>query len=154
MKLTELIILVAEDDENDVLLFQRAIRKAVTQRAQIHVVCDGQECLDYLRGLGRFSDRKAYPLPNLLILDNKMPRVSGLDVLEWLHDHDECAVIPTMMFSSSDDPREIMTAYRLGVNAYFRKPLNHDDVMGLLSDVFKFWMRSEVPFLPAQSVCT
>src|SRR5439155_5212661 len=72
----------------------------------------------YLKGEGEYSERSQYAFPRLLILDIKMPRLNGFEVLSWIRDHPECAVIPVIMMSSSRDERDITKAYQLGANSY------------------------------------
>jgi CheY-like chemotaxis protein len=96
-------VLLAEDDPNDVLLLQHAFKQAQVQTPLV-AVDDGQEVVDYLLGLGSYSDRNRYPLPRLLVLDLKMPRKSGIDVLEWLKSHEMLRCLPTIMLSSSAHP--------------------------------------------------
>lgn len=152
MKITELIVLLAEDQEDDVELFQRAIKKAVGQ-VTLRVVSNGEEAINYLRGEGVYSDRKQYPFPNVLLLDIKMPKVTGLDILQWLDQHPHCNVIPTVMFTSSQQPQDIKRAYELGANAFFTKPLAFDEWGELMSLIFHYWCRAHIPEIPPQSMC-
>jgi CheY-like chemotaxis protein len=153
MKLDKLNVLLAEDDENDVILFRRAFAKVEGEIA-LHVVEDGVEAISYLRGEGRFSDRAKYPFPTMLILDLKMPRVDGLGVLRWLADHEDCAIIPALMFSSSSQSRDIQEAFGLRVNAYFNKPSNPEELASLLNTIFAFWCQSHVPEPPPGRRCS
>jgi len=94
------VILVAEDDENDVFFLRRAFLKAGLANPLV-AACDGQAAVDYLEGTGVYADRKSYPLPGLLLLDLKMPRKSGLEVLTWLRERPELSQIPVVVLSSS-----------------------------------------------------
>lgn len=152
MLLKELIVLLAEDQDDDVALFTRAITRVVG-RHTIRVVPDGAAAISYLRGEGLYGDRAAYPFPNVLLLDIKMPRVSGLDVLRWLHDHPDCSIIPSIVFTSSEQPQDIKEAYVLGANAYFCKPVVFDELQELLGLVFQYWFKSHVPEPPPEKVC-
>ena len=152
MKLNKLIILVAEDDENDVALLRRAISKVVHSH-KIQVVSDGEQAIDYLRGEGVYSDRESFPFPNILILDIKMPRKSGLEVLEWLNQHPQCGIIPSVIFSSSDQPQDISRAYNNRANAYFIKPLSFNEWVELMEVIFGYWCRSHVPEPPPRKKC-
>src|SRR5262245_18480951 len=93
-------ILMADDSESDRFFLQRAFH-ASGVGAYFLGVSDGAEGIGYLKGAGRFADRKTYPFPNVLLLDIKMPVVDGFDVLKWLLAHPDCKVIPAIMFSSS-----------------------------------------------------
>src|SRR5687767_9310996 len=92
----KLAILVAEDDPNDVALLLRAFRKVGTTMP-VHVCQDGSEAILYLKGEGQFGDRAKFPLPRILITDLKMPKCNGFELLQWLKDHPECCVIPSVV---------------------------------------------------------
>src|SRR3954470_22161316 len=111
MEVTDLV-LVAEDNPDDALLLRRAIDRAGI-RARIKIVGDGEEMLLYLQGLGAYTDRANNPLPALMILDIKMPRKTGLEVLEWLVSHPQFSVVPTVVLSSSSVEKDIRRAYNL-----------------------------------------
>ena len=129
-------ILHVEDEQNDVLLIARAFRKAETS-AQIQVVNDGEQAVNYLSGGGPSSPR---PLPSLVLLDLKLPRKSGLEVLEWIRSQPGLKRIPVVMLTSSRQPIDINRAYDLGVNAYLVKPVNFDELVGMLKSLDSFWM--------------
>jgi CheY-like chemotaxis protein len=116
-------ILYAEDEETDVYLFRMALKKCGLEHGLFHVP-DGQETIDYLNAAGQYSDRIRFPLPDLLLLDLKMPRASGLEVLEWKCKRPEYKDIPAVMLTSSDHPSDVESAKRLGVADYLIKP--HD----------------------------
>jgi Response regulator containing CheY-like receiver, AAA-type ATPase, and DNA-binding domains len=113
-------ILVAEDDANDTLLFKRAFSKAAIQ-VPIIFLRDGEEVIDYLSGQPPFEDRLANPWPALIILDLTMPKVDGLEVLEWMRDQPQCEHIPVLAFSGVQDPTEIGRAYSLGAKFFLIK---------------------------------
>ena len=152
MKLQDLTVLLADDQEDDVLLLKRAISKAVGD-CRIQVVDNGDEAINYLKGKGQYGDRKNFPFPNVMILDLKMPRVGGLEVLEWLDQHPHCSVIPTVVFTSSAQPQDIKRAYELGTNAYFTKPLTFDDSVSVMAAIFNYWCLAHVPEPPPQNIC-
>ena len=131
--------LVAEDDENDVFFLQRAFQQAKIENP-LHVVRDGQEAIDYLSGAGKFSDRNLYPLPQLFILDLKMPRKTGLDVLVWLQEQPELRCIPVVVLSSSAQARDIDKAYDLGANAFVVKPASVEKRVELARLIGAFWL--------------
>jgi len=135
----DFVILLAEDDVNDALLVERAL-----SRADIHnpvmVVRDGQEAIDYLEGVGLFADRKNFPLPSLALLDIKMPKKSGLEVLEWVrHNSGGLKLLPVIIMSSSSIQEDIDRAYQLGVNAYLVKPTAFDELVETLKATTDFW---------------
>jgi len=141
--------LVAEDDENDVFFLQRAFQQAKVENP-LHVVRDGQEAIDYLSGDGKFSDRNLYPLPQLFILDLKMPRKTGLEVLRWLQEQPELRCLPVLVLSSSAQRTDIETAYELGANAFVVKPASLEKRVELAKLIGRFWLE----FNEGPLVCT
>ncbi|HXT13932.1 MAG TPA: response regulator [Candidatus Angelobacter sp.] len=140
-------VLLAEDDSNDVLLLQLAFQEAGI-RNPLHVVHDGQEAIDYLSGTEKFSDRSRFPFPALLILDLKMPRKTGIDVLEWLAKEDAMRCLPTIMLSSSVHPGDIEKAYRLGVNAFVVKSPSTAQRTEFARMIKTFWLTlAELPLI-------
>src|SRR6185503_9933836 len=126
------VILLAEDDVNDALLVERALSRADIQNP-VMVVRDGQEAIDYLKGKGPFADRKNFPLPTLALLDIKMPKKNGLEVLEWVrHNGGGLKLLPVIIMSSSSIQEDIDRAYQLGVNAYLVKPTAFDELVETL----------------------
>lgn len=143
-----LTILVAEDDENEAFLLKRSLTKAGINNP-VQVVSDGQESIDYLAGTGRFGDRKEFPFPSVIILDLKMPRVNGFEVLKWLRQHPTHAVIPVIVMTNSNLPGDIRRAYELGANSYIVKPHGLQDLVRALRLVYEYWALCEKPpFLP------
>jgi CheY-like chemotaxis protein len=140
-------ILVAEDDDNDVLLLLRALKKIEVADA-VNVCRDGMEALDYLQGCGEYADRQKYPFPNVIITDLKMPRKGGMEVLRWLREHPECHVIPVIVLSASNQYRDVSEAYRQGANCYLKKPSSFEELRQLLKALFDFWSLCEKPEVP------
>jgi len=140
-------ILIAEDNEDDAFILTHALKSAGLSNP-VFICRDGQEAVDYIKGIGSFADRAKYPLPGLLILDIKMPRLSGLEVLRWVRTHPACAVIPTIILTSSAHPKDVAEAFENGVNAYFLKPRTPDEMRDLLQLIHKFWTASVLPPLP------
>ena len=141
------LILVAEDNEDDVFILQRALKKAGLSNP-LHVCPDGQEVINYLKAEGPYADRSKVPFPRMLLLDLKMPRVNGLDVLRFLRDHPECNMIPKIVLTSSREPRDVSDAYKLGVNAYLCKPASFEELQRQLNALHQFWEYCELPELP------
>jgi CheY-like chemotaxis protein len=135
-------VLLAEDDPNDRRLFQLALRRN-QKPIQVHEVADGMEVIQYLKGEGKFEDRAKFPLPNLLILDLKMPRMTGLEVLHWLRHRPEFARLCTVMLSGSGLDKDVAEAYQLGVNSYFRKPNDFNHFIKVLNAIFEYWLLTE-----------
>ncbi len=149
---TERAILLAEDDPNDVLLLQLAFKHAGVRNPLLNVG-DGQEAIDYLSGSGEFSDRKRFPIPHLLILDLKMPRKTGIEVLAWLANSDVLRCLPTIMLTSSAYPGDIEKAYRLGVNGFVVKPLDPTQRAELARLIGSFWLNvNEAPLVCSEGL--
>ena len=144
-------ILVCEDDPNDVLFLERTFKK-VGITNPVHVARDGEEALDYLKASGEYSDRKRYPFPSVIITDLKMPRRNGFDVLQWLLDHPECRIIPTIVWSSSNIESDVKKAYELGANCYLQKPPKLDEWEPKIRAIFDFWQICQIPRL-GMAIC-
>jgi CheY-like chemotaxis protein len=111
----------------------------------VRIVADGHEAVEYLQGEGKYGKRDEFPFPKVIISDLKMPRLSGLELLEWLRNHPHCAVIPAILLSGSTLEEDIMKAYELGANTYFRKPASFGELVELLRRLRDYWEQSELP---------
>jgi CheY-like chemotaxis protein len=131
-------ILWVEDDADDVLLIGRALRKAGLEQPAL--ARDGREAVAYLAGSGPFADRSMYPFPTLVLLDLKLPKLSGFEVLQWIREHEETSRIPVVMFTSSKEGSDIDRAYSLGANAYLLKSVDHEHLVEALKRVKAFWL--------------
>ena len=138
------VILVAEDDSKDRELLLHAARPD-GRDFELHLTSDGEEALHYLKGHGRFGDRTRHPFPDLLLLDLKMPRVNGLEVLKWVREDSKHPRVPTVMLSGSGLEHDVEEAYRLGVNTYFTKPDSLHELRELILSLVEYWSRSERP---------
>lgn len=136
---TQGAILLVEDDTNDVFLMQRACRKVELPNPLV-VVGDGDEAVDYLSGAGRYADRAAHPLPVLVLLDLKLPRKSGLEVLDWLRRQPALKRLPVVVLTSSKEPGDVNRAYDLGANSYLVKPLGFDALLDLVRSLNVYWL--------------
>ncbi len=132
-------ILLIEDDPNDVILIQRAFKKA-NLLTPIQVVEDGETALDYLMGKGIFKDRERYPLPDLILLDLKLPRKSGLEVLAWLREQPNLKRLPVVILTASKEAKDINRAYDLGANSYLVKPVSFDALLNMVKTLGLYWM--------------
>lgn len=131
-------ILIVEDDPNDLLFLQRALKKnGITN--PVCTLPDGEEATAYLSGIGKYADRHQFPFPRVIILDLKMPRKSGLEVLEWLKEHPQYRVIPTIVLTSSKLNEDVARAYGLGANSYMVKPSSFDDLKHLIKMAYDYW---------------
>jgi CheY-like chemotaxis protein len=135
-----LTILLAEDDPNDILLLRRAFDlEQVTNPLQ--TVCDGEEAVAYLAGDGQFSDRARHPLPGLVLLDMKMPKLTGLEVLKWIRSCPGLANLPVAFLTSAALPLAVAEAYHLGVSYFIVKPFQFD-VLREIVRFLKDWVQN------------
>src|SRR4051794_31783945 len=118
-------VLLVEDNVDDRLLTQRAFRKSGTA-AQLRVVGDGDEAVAYLEGEGAFADRGAHPQPGLVLLDWKLPRRSGREVLQWIRRQSTLAALPVVVISSSREQEDVDAAYAAGCDSFLQKPVLFD----------------------------
>ncbi len=132
-------ILLVEDDPNDVLLIQRAFRKANLANA-VQVVGDGEAAIVYLAGEGPYADRERYPLPMLILLDLKLPRKSGLEVLIWLRRRPELKHLPVVVLSPSHETPDMSRANDLGANFYISKPLSFEALSDMVKALQLCWL--------------
>ncbi|HEY2083553.1 MAG TPA: response regulator [Verrucomicrobiae bacterium] len=138
MDIKDFTVLLVEDDLNDIFLVKRAFKMAHLANP-LQVVTDGEEATHYLSGRGKYADRSAYPLPKLIVMDIKMPRMSGFDVLEWIKHDGTLRRVPVVIVSSSDRSEDIDRAYELGANAYMIKPVNFRAVEHLFESITHYW---------------
>lgn len=138
-------ILHVEDDPNDALLFQHACQKAGLA-FNLQPVSDGDQAIAYLRGADPFNDRLRHPFPQLILLDLKMPRLSGFDVLSWLRGDDVAKNVPVIVLTSSNHESDIRRAYDLGASSYLVKPVGFDALVEVARTIHSYWQNiSESP---------
>jgi CheY-like chemotaxis protein len=135
------VILLAEDEEDYVLLIQRAFSEAKILNP-LHVVWNGQEAIAYLKGEGKYANREEYPLPDLFLLDLKMPRVNGFEVLKWVRAQPGLAPLRVLVLTSSEEIRDVNEAYRLGANSFLVKPLDFQDFTQVGRLIQEFWLKA------------
>ena len=133
-------ILLAEDDPNDVILFQRAMDRASLSADSLKVVQDGEQAISYLSGQGIYADRELYPLPALLLLDLKMPRKSGLEVLSWVRKQSQHRYLTVVFLTSSNSAEDIRLAYEAGANSYLVKPVEFTEMVEMIRNVGLYWL--------------
>ena len=136
---THYTILLVEDDPNDVFLIQRAFRKANLANP-IQVMNDGEAAVLYLSGQEPYADRDRYPLPILMLLDLKLPRRSGLEVLEWLKQQPKLKRLPVVVLTSSREHTDLNRAYDLGANSYLVKPVAFDSLLNMVQTLNQYWL--------------
>jgi CheY-like chemotaxis protein len=140
-----LIVLIADDDPGDVLLIEEALETTGTTVA-VHVARDGQDAVEFLRRTGEFADA---PRPDVVFLDLNMPRKDGRQVLAEIKSDPRLASIPILVFTTSQAPDDIRTAYALHANAYVTKPINLDDFTTVVARIEKFF--THIADLPTAS---
>lgn len=136
-------ILHAEDNPDDVLLIQLAFRKTGIAFTTA-VVEDGAQAIAYLKGEGDYADRQKHPLPTLALLDIKIPRYSGLEVLEWIRSRKRFSALPVLMLTSSRNLDDVRRAYELGVNAYLVKAVEYEDLQDTIRSLAQFWLKKNI----------
>jgi two-component system response regulator len=132
-------ILLAEDNMNDAELTIRALKKNNLANKLMHVK-DGAEALDFIFAQGKYSDRKVDDLPSVIVLDLKMPKVNGIEVLRRIKSDERTKRIPVVMLTSSKEDPDIQECYLLGVNSYVVKPVEFDKFVKAVSDLGLYWM--------------
>jgi CheY-like chemotaxis protein len=137
-------VLLAEDDENDVLLLRRAFTKAAVPNPLL-VVNDGEGAIEYLRGAGAYGDRDRYPLPSLFITDLKMPKATGFDVLAWLQNNGPPSELRTIVLTSSMDEADKRLAFDLGARAYLVKPMSQGELVEVAFQIKDTWLAAAEP---------
>jgi len=136
---TPLRILVAEDELDDVLFLRRAFAKAGVI-TPVYFAKDGQEVLDYLQGHSPFENPVEFPLPDLLLLDLKLPHISGFQVLQWLRQQPCLKRLLVVVLSSSGRPEDMARAYSLGANAYLTKPHEPKELVHIVERLQNYWL--------------
>lgn len=136
-------VLYAEDDDNDVFFMTRAFRKLGAEQ-WLRVVTNGRSAKQYLAGEGSYADRDAHPMPSLVMLDVKMPDVTGLQVLDWTRGRPELAAIPIVLFSSSTHDADVEYCRAHGASGYFVKPSNSEDLARLMRPMLECVEASDV----------
>ena len=136
-------ILLVEDEEGDVFFLRQAMQKAGILNP-LQVASDGQQAIDYFKGTGKFANRVEFQLPCLVLLDLKLPRVMGLDVLKWIRQQPEGVAI-VVILSSSQEEADIATAYRLGANGYLVKPSDVRGLTDMAKSIKDFWLTQNTP---------
>jgi len=145
------LILLVEDDPDDVLLIQRAFQKAGFNET-LRVVSDGEQAIDYLQGKGAYASRERFPLPFLVLLDLKMPGTDGFDVLQFVRNEPTLKRLLVVVLTSSNLQSDVDKAYDLGANSYLVKPVEFDEMVGMIKRFEVYWTEiNRTPTNPAPS---
>ena len=138
-------ILLVEDNLDDVELTLRALKKN-NIRNEISVVSDGAEALDFLLGTGKYSDRDLSNMPTVILLDLKLPKVDGLEVLRQIRANERTKFLPVVILTSSKQEQDLLNGYSLGVNSYVRKPVDFNQFNEAVKNLGLYWLLlNEVP---------
>ncbi len=133
------LFLVVEDNKDDVLLLRRAFQKAKVLNP-VHVVSGGEEAIAYLSGTGKYANRVEFPLPSLVLLDIKMPRIDGFEVLRWIRAQPGLSTLRVIMLTSSDEVHDMNTAYQLGANSFLIKPVDFERFVEISQALAGYWL--------------
>ncbi len=138
------IVLMAEDDEHDILAVRRAWKKRNINNP-LYIVNDGEECLDYLYQRGKYSEPGTAPRPGIVLLDIKMPKMDGLAVLEYIRKSDAFHRLPVIILTTSKDEQDRLKSYNLRANAYIIKPIGFDNFSEAVNTINLFWELVQLP---------
>ncbi|KFA94867.1 response regulator [Archangium violaceum] len=144
------IILLVEDNPDDVDLTQRAFQRAGVTHP-LEVVEDGMDALDYLFGRGVFSHRRHEPLPSLVLLDLKLPRLGGHEVLRQIRADPRTRFLPVVILTSSDEEKDLVESYSHGCNSYVRKPVSYNEFVEAARQLGVYWLELNRSPLPGVS---
>ena len=133
------IFLLIEDTEDDILLIQRAFKKGNILNP-LQVVRSTDEAIAYLSGSGRFANRAEYPLPELVLLDLKMPGKDGFEVLKWIRQRPDFRALRVVVLTSSSNIRDVNLAYQLGANSFLVKPVDFERFVEISQALSGYWM--------------
>lgn len=139
MTYQEVEVLIVEDNDEDAELTIRALRKHRLANNVVHLR-DGEQALDFIFGRGDYSERIISQTPKVILLDIKMPKVSGLEVLQALKSDPRMKVIPVVILTSSEEDPDIKKSYELGANSYIVKPVEFDNFSKTVADLGLYWM--------------
>ncbi len=145
MKSDSIVILMADDDEDDILLTEKALQKGRLLNT-LHSVRDGEELLDYLLHRGTYTDPASAPRPGIILLDLNMPKKDGREALREIKSHAELRDLPIVVFTTSKAEADIYRSYKLGVNSFITKPVTFESLIEVMQALGKYWF--EVVTLP------
>jgi CheY-like chemotaxis protein len=132
-------LLLIEDNPDDVILTKRALKQHNIAN-EIVVAHDGVEALEYLRGEGAYAGRDTNILPNVILLDLKMPRMGGLEFLKIIRSDERTKLLPVVILTSSREERDVVESYNLGANSYVQKPVDFDQFTAAVKELGLYWL--------------
>lgn len=138
-------ILLVEDSEDHVFLVRHAMKRAGIT-ARLEVATTGEQAIEYLGGTNRYSDWSQFPLPSIVLLDLKMPKMNGFDVLKWIRQQPGLKPLRVAMLTSSDLPSEVKMAHELGANIFLTKPVDLERLVEIMKTLDEHWLRqAQIP---------
>jgi len=138
-------ILLVEDNPADIKLTLRGLKKHNLMN-KVYVIKDGAEAMDYIFAKGKYKERDIKDTPTVILLDLKLPKVHGLDILKEIKSNEITKVIPVVILTSSEEEKDIVESYKLGVNSYITKPVNFDKFVRAVEDVGYYWLLLNEPY--------
>jgi two-component system, response regulator len=137
-------ILLVEDNSDDEFLALRAFEKSPI-RTKVITVRNGVEALEYLFGVGAYDGRDVSEQPDLTLLDLKLPKMNGLEVLRRVRSNQDTKLLPVVVFTASLEPEDLESSYNLGANSYVRKPIDFGEFSHMMQQLMKYWLVSNSP---------
>ena len=133
------LVLLVEDNANDIALVRRALSKGKVVNP-LQVVRSGEEALEYLIGTGRYANRVEYPLPELMLLDLKLPGIDGFQVLRWIRQQPGLKALRVVVLTASNALEDATIAYRVGANSFLVKPIDFDEFVNVTNAIQGYWL--------------
>jgi CheY-like chemotaxis protein len=137
------VILIVEDREDDIVLIRKAFEKASLTNP-VQVARDGEEAVAYLGAEGKYANRAEYPLPVIVLLDLKLPRIDGFEVLSWIRQQEGIQGLPVIVLTSSTQIQDVNRAYALGANSFFVKDIDFEQIVNLSTLIRHYWLQKAI----------
>jgi two-component system response regulator len=137
--ISKTIVLLVEDNDDDIQLTRRAFNKHHIAN-ELHVMTDGQQAVDFLFAAGQYAQRDPEDLPHVVLLDLKLPKLDGLEVLRRIRENPRTRYLPVVVLTSSNEERDLVESYRLGANSYVRKPVDFEQFAVAAQQLGLYWM--------------